>query len=56
MEISRAMTKLQETCRALGRRLERFVGRKRRRNMNWFMFLIMLAIALIIKVLFGGQV
>ena len=27
MEISRAMTKLQETCRALGRRLERFVGR-----------------------------
>lgn len=22
------MTKLQETCRALGRRLERFVGRK----------------------------
>ena len=26
MEISRAMTKLQETCRALRRRLERIVG------------------------------
>lgn len=26
MEVSRAMTKLQETCHALGRRLQRFVG------------------------------